>query len=79
MKTQRDLIKEACKTKNITVKKMCEDINLNYKTYRSKIAYFKLTGKKCLLISEYLDIDLKTLMTAPLDKPIKSKKKDEAK
>lgn len=76
MKTQRQLINEALKSKSISVKKMCEDLDIHYGTYRSCVSRMRLTGDNCLLISEYLDIDLKTLMKAPAEK---AKKKDEAK
>lgn len=74
MKTQRELIKEALKLKNKTAKQMCEDLGFNYRSYKSRVGNFKFTVQKSILISEYLDIDLKDLIISPLDK---LKKKDE--
>lgn len=73
--TQRQLIKQALVQKNITAKKMCEDLGLNYMSYATGIRRKPLMGSTYVAISDYLNIDLRTLMTAPFDKPIKETKK----
>lgn len=69
LKTQRDIIKDACDLKGITVKEMCNELNLNYQSYRTSIVREYLSLNKYLLISKYLDLDLNILLNAPFDKP----------
>lgn len=76
MKTQRQLINEAAKSKGISIKKLCEDLNFNYASFRSEVSRTNFPAKKVLLISEYLDVDLKTLIKAPLEKPVRQNKGD---
>lgn len=70
MKTQRELVNAACKNKGITVKKMCDDLGINYDTYKSSIRRNPLGGQRYLAIAKYLDLDLMELMSAPFDKPL---------
>lgn len=79
MKTQQDLINEACKNKGILLKTMCSDLNINYKSYRSAVRQSKFSYKRALKICDYLNIDLHELMAAPLTTDVKYNKvnKDE--
>lgn len=61
---QHDMIREALKKKNITLKKMCEDLNLNYGSIRFKLGRQRFGTDMGLKVSEYLDIDFKELQTA---------------
>lgn len=69
IKTQRLLIKEACQSKGITIKRLCDDLNLSYNAFKANIRTQYLGRKNVKRISEYLDLDLVELMNAPLDNP----------
>lgn len=76
MKTQRELIKDACTQRNITIKKMCDDLGINYDAYRTAIRMKPLGSQKYLIIAKYLDLDLMELMSAPFDKPLTKKESE---
>ena len=71
MKTQKEIIKNACGKKNITLQKMCQDLNINYNGFKSSIRRARLSSQKAMKISKYLDIDIFELISAPISTPIK--------
>lgn len=66
MKSQKDLIYEACEAKGISVSRMCQDLNINYGTFRIAITQRKLSADMVLKTCKYLDIDALTLLEAPV-------------
>lgn len=71
METQREIIKEACNRKNITIRKMCDDLNINYEGFRSAVRRARLRSQTAMKISKYLDIDIFELISAPISTTIK--------
>lgn len=67
--TQKELISRGCDVLGITMKDMCEELNLNYKSFMSTIIREPLSGSKYFKIAKYLNLDLMELMGAPFDKP----------
>lgn len=68
MKTQREIIKDACTRKNITMRIMCDDLNINYASFKSSIRRARLNSQTAMKISKYLDIGIFELISAPIKK-----------
>lgn len=68
MRTQKEIIKNACKKKNITMQKMCQDLNINYNGFKSSIRQARLKSQTAMRISKYLDINIFELISAPIKK-----------
>lgn len=71
--TQRLLIKDGCSRKGITMKTMCNDLDFNYEGFYTNLGRNRLTSTRVLKIVDYLDLDLRTLMDAPIEKDLKKK------
>lgn len=68
MNYQDELIYEACTNKNIKLKIVCEDLNLNYESIRTALKRSKLKADVLYDIAEYLDINIKDLMKSKVKK-----------
>lgn len=66
MKSQKELIYETCASNNISIRQMCDDLNIKYDSFRVIIRTRKLNADNVLKICKYLDIDALTLLEAPV-------------
>lgn len=73
MKSQKTLIEEGLINKGISVKEMCDELDLKLKSFTDTWHRAKFSAKTSVLISDYLNIDLRTLILSPVDKPRKVK------
>lgn len=68
MKSRYELIKTECDKKNITIAKMCREIDINYMSFITNIKRKEVKAKTLLKISKYLNLDLEMLIVAPIEK-----------
>lgn len=61
-------LKELLKTKNITAKKMCEDLKISYNTYRNQVTKkIKPDFDEIISFSNYLQVSCDYLLTGKVD------------
>lgn len=74
MKTQKTLIEEGLLKKGISIAEMCEDLDFKLKSFTDSWHRDKFSAIRCVMISDYLNIDLRTLILSPVDKPRQPRK-----
>lgn len=52
------IIKNKCKDKGITIKKMCNDLDINVKSFQTNAKRCNINAKNLAKIAKYLNIDI---------------------
>lgn len=63
-----DYIRHLVKIKGTSIKQMCKDLNIPYRSFISSYDYNRMNATRLVNVSKYLDADLNLMLTLPLKK-----------